>query len=421
MSSPLRRSLPLRGQPETTGPVAPKPFSQEWLSLPPERRSAPPRQRRRLPAPGWLPSERAVTIALVSLLILVSASMQTSTAPSVAGVAERDETGQVIGAGGGLPVATEESPTAEPTSAPAASTATTAATEVPPPTEIGLDQLILTSPTATKEPNEEAGDNPTAGMEGALLPKYRILAYYGHPHNENMGILGQFSKEELLAQLLDEARTYEAADPSRPVMPAFELIASVAQGDPQSDGSYLAHTDHETIWEYIEFTQEHDILLILDIQMGRTSVQDDFATVEEFLREPNVHLAIDPEFAMGPDEIPGQVIGGIDGADVTWAQKQLLAICEEYNLPPKVLIVHRFRPNMIRNDEKVKVMPGVQVVIDMDGFGTPDLKLETYRILITEKRPEFAGIKIFYDQDKPMMHAEDVLALDPPPDFIMFH
>lgn len=441
MSSPIRRSLPLRGQAENERPSGPKPFSREWLNLPPERQGPPP--RRRLGVPAWLPSERTLTITLVALLVLASTIIRTGWAPSVAGSGDQKNNPQVAGAGRLIettPTATVVVPavaTEGPVDAPTP-TETTAADPAELTDDGETDDSIsldgqgaggpvddeATEPAETPTDDESADQaratERTAAMEGALLPEHRILAYYGHPADENMGILGQFDMEELLAQLLDEAATYEAADPDRPVMPAFEVIASVAQNSPMSDGSWLGHTDHDTIMEYIEFTAEKDIILILDIQIGYTSVEEDMATVEEYLRYPQVHLAIDPEFSLSEPDIPGEVIGGVDGEEVTYAQERLVEICEEEGIPPKVLIVHRFRHEMIRDDEKVKPVEGVQLVIDMDGFGHPGLKMDSYKIFITDKDPEYAGIKIFYDQDEPVMTAAEVLDLRPPPDYVMY-
>ena len=162
--------------------------------------------------------------------------------------------------------------------------------------------LALASPTA-------AGTRSVGVGVGAdlvpLLPEHRIVAFYGHPNDVGMGIVGQFGKEELLEHLMDEVDAYERADSSRQVMPAIEIVFSVAQLDPGLDGKYILHTDDATMREYIEFTQEHNILLLIDIQFGKSTVQEEMALLEDYLAEPNVHLAIDPEFAWGRDRTPG--------------------------------------------------------------------------------------------------------------------
>jgi hypothetical protein len=273
----------------------------------------------------------------------------------------------------------------------------------------------------TSTPTEAAAVGSIADFpEGELLPDYRILAFYGHPHTPDLGILGQYSKQDLLDLLREEAAAYERADPDTPVMPAFEIIASVAQGDPGEDGTYLAQTDEETIRQYIQFTQEQGILLILDIQVGRTSVADEWEIIKKYMNEPNVHLAIDPEFAMGPDQVPSVDIGSVDAEDITFAQEQLAQIVEDDGLPPKVLIVHRFTDGMITNADELEAVDNVQLVVDADGFGDPESKIATYQLYSRDGGFKFSGIKLFYDQDHPLMQPEDVVGLDPPPNFVMY-
>jgi hypothetical protein len=235
-----------------------------------------------------------------------------------------------------------------------------------------------------------------------------------------MGILGIYDMDDLLEQLHDQGRAYEVADPSRPVVLAFELIGSVAQAEPGPDGSYLLWTDPATIRRFVEFTQANDILLIIDIQIGRTSVKEEMAIIEEFLLEPNVHLAIDPEFSMADGQVPNVDIGGVDAEDINYAQRELARIAGEHNLPPKLLIVHRFTDGMIRDSDEIDEVDNVQFILDFDGFGDPISKQEGYHLYANEDSVEHTGIKLFYDQDQPLMQPAEVLELDPPPDFIMY-
>ena len=253
-----------------------------------------------------------------------------------------------------------------------------------------------------------------------LLPAYRIVAYYGHPNDENMGILGQFSMQGLLGQLLDEAAAYERADAGRPVMPAFEIVYSVAQSDPGPDGKYLLHTDDATMREYIAFTQENNILLVIDIQLGKATIQEELAQIGDYLKEPNVHLAIDPEFAWGPEQIPGVDFGSVDAKDINYAQDELARVATENNLPPKLLIVHRFTDGMVTNINRVKAVEQVQFVLDFDGFGDPLNKEQGYQLYVRDSDVPFGGIKLFYDQDQPLMQPAEVVELDPSPDFVMY-
>ncbi|HEU0164740.1 MAG TPA: hypothetical protein VFQ54_06815, partial [Thermomicrobiales bacterium] len=200
-------------------------------------------------------------------------------------------------------------------------------------------------------------------------------------------------------------------------------IASVAQGTPQSDGKYIADTSAQVLDQYADFCDNHGILLFLDLQFGFRTVAEDTAGLEPWLRKPFVHLALDPEFHLTtPGEVPGQDLGAIDGSDVTWAQKYLVDLSKKYDLPPKVLIVHQFNYYSITNKDTIKRVPGVQLVIDEDGFGSPDLKKNTYDVIITQHPIEFNGIKLFYDpeRDDPLMTPAEVIKLDPSPDLIVY-
>ena len=386
-----------------------RPFSREWLAAPPAARAP---ARRRLPVfPGWVPSERILSGVLVMALVLIT----------------------VIASGGAAPttVARTGDPGGASIDAPDnGSSGQTQAVVAPPPSPTAADQAALapTSVPVVETPTllpgldltPATGGAQTGGDPRALLPNYRVLSYYGHPLNDSMGILGEYGKEDLLAQLLDEKEAYEAADPSRPVMPAFEVIATVAQNWDPGDGTYLLQTGDDIIDDYVAFTRENGIHLILDLQIGHSTVADEIARVERWLVEPHVHVALDPEFAMGPGEIPGTAIGGIDAADVAVAQQAIAAIVAANDLPPKLLVVHRFTEGMITNAEAIEPVAGVQTVIEFDGFGEPASKLEGYELFITEGNPEFGGIKLFYQQDSPLLTPADIVALDPPPDLVIY-
>jgi hypothetical protein len=278
-------------------------------------------------------------------------------------------------------------------------------------------------PTATLVPGINVGRATTAaGPDGAILPHFRILSFYGHPLNDAMGILGEYpnDKEGLLRKLREEAANYEAADPSRPVVPAFEVIASVGQDWPAEDNTYLMHTGADLIDEYADFCEENGLLLILDVQIGHSTVKAEIESVRKWLEKPFVHLALDPEFATPKGVAPGSDIGGIDASDVAYAQDALGQIVDEHGLPPKILIVHRFTEGMLRNDTQLEPIPGVQLVIDFDGYGEPAIKEELYRVFTGDRGVEFAGIKLFYRQDFPLLTPAEVVTLDPAPVLVIY-
>jgi len=257
--------------------------------------------------------------------------------------------------------------------------------------------------------------------DGALLPEYRILSYYGFPRVAEMGILGEYDMAELLPLLQGQAAEYEQADPSRPVKLAFEVITSVAQQWQQDDGSHLAYISMDRLQEYVDFTAENDLLLILDMQFGRKTVQEEVDAVREMLKYPHVHLALDPEFAIDEGEVPGTVVGQIDAADIQYALEELATISEENGIPPKMLIVHQFIESSITNREKIVPVPGVQLMLEIDGFGTPDEKRSTYAVLTSGSSIEYYGFKLLYTtEDDPRMTPSEVLSLDPIPDIVIY-
>lgn len=257
-----------------------------------------------------------------------------------------------------------------------------------------------------------------------LLPANRILTYYGFPTNPYMGILGEYGVNDdldgLRDALLTQAAEYDAADPSTPVAIGFEVIASVAQEDAGSDGMFLVYTDQEIIQQYVDYTAANGMLLFLDYQFGMHPVQDELDAFSPWLEYEHVHLALDPEFKMLPGEQPGVDLGSIVASDVIIAQELLATRCAELGLPPKVLVVHQFYYTMIQNKEQLAPIEGVQLVIDMDGHGDPDLKRESYAVVIAQEPIEFHGVKLFYPLDEPLMTALEVVSLDPAPHWVCY-
>ena len=255
---------------------------------------------------------------------------------------------------------------------------------------------------------------------GSLFPDNRVLLYYGFPGNPNMGILGEYEPAKVLELLQEEAARYQAADPGRNVKIGFEMIASVAQGDAGQEGKYIADASRAQLDEYTQFTADNDMLLFFDVQMGFREPYEDYSGLEEWLLNPHVHLGIDPEFHMREGELPGQHIGQVTAEEVTEAQNWLAKLAADNNLPAKTLIVHQFHHSMIENKDQIAPVAGVDLVIDMDGWGPPDMKRETYQVVITQEPIEYHGVKHFYQQDDPLMTPEEIVALDPTPDLVIF-
>jgi len=393
-------------------PDGPRPFSSEWLAG--DTPADPPRAAYRLPA--WIPTGRTVSTGILIIVSIAAASaallggnraMFTTPAPT-----------QTLFLPAQAP-AVSDPVNVEPTLGVAAPTAPAIVASDTSDSGNG-SQAVPEFARAPELSADLAAPVASAPADAPLLPDYRIVTFYGHPHDPGMGIVGEHEIEELADILREEAANYAAADPSRPVIPGLELIATVAQRVPGSDGTYILDTDTETLTEYIDFAAEHGMVVILDLQVGRGTVAAEIEKVRDLLARPNVHLAIDPEFAVAESEIPGEYIGSIDAESITYAQKALAEISATNGIPPKMLIVHQFREDMIRGKNQLAAVPGVQLVIDADGYGAPELKTAVYNFLVRDEPIEFAGVKVFYGQDVPLMTPQEILALVPAPDVIIY-
>ncbi|HXT47027.1 MAG TPA: hypothetical protein VN717_00225 [Gemmatimonadaceae bacterium] len=260
----------------------------------------------------------------------------------------------------------------------------------------------------------------THRLPGSIFPGCRVVAYYGNPMSKRMGILGEINSDSMLARLAKQAAAYAAVDSTRPVLPALELIATVAQAGPGQSGLYRARMPDTLIERVMGWAEAHHYLVILDIQTGRSTMAAEMVPLMKYLSRPYVHLALDPEFSIGTKRVPGKVIGRIDAADVNAVSSVLAALVDSLALPPKMLIVHRFTTPMLSNHEKIRLDPRVQIVIDMDGFGPPRLKYGSYKAYVHDRPVQFAGFKVFYKNDKPMLTPAQVLELDPVPLFVMY-
>ncbi|MBP9897278.1 MAG: hypothetical protein KBF28_02825 [Gemmatimonadales bacterium] len=254
----------------------------------------------------------------------------------------------------------------------------------------------------------------------ALLPKHRIIAYYGNPLSTRMGILGEIPPEQMMARLEETAKRWEAADTSRPVLRALHLIVTVAQAHPGERGLYRLQHGDALIGKVAAWADSRGWLLFLDVQAGRSPIAAEIPRLLPWLRRPNVHLGIDPEFAMPPGKVPGKRIGTLDASDVNQVQALLAKLVDEAGIPPKILVVHRFTEGMLTRERDVTLDPRVQVVIDADGFGAPALKQNIFGLVVTRRPVQFAGLKLFYKNDKPMLTLAQVLAMQPIPLYIQY-
>ena len=262
-------------------------------------------------------------------------------------------------------------------------------------------------------------------VDGAILPFKRIIAYYGNLYSKKMGILGELPPKEMWAKLDSEVKAWEKADSLTPVQPAIHYIAVVAAGFPGKDGKYRLRMPDDQIDYALALAEEVNGIVFVDLQVGLSDIRTEIPLLEKYLSMPQVHLALDPEFDMPAGSPPGEVIGTMNAADVNWAAEYLAKLVRQYNLPPKILVIHRFTQDMLVHSDAIQPLPEVQIVIDMDGWGEPAKKKNTYAHVITAEPVQFTGFKLFYKNDlKPpsthLMTPEEILDLTPAPIYIQY-
>ncbi len=262
-------------------------------------------------------------------------------------------------------------------------------------------------------------------LPGALLPFNRIVAFYGNLYSTRMGILGELPKDQMLKKLKQEVDKWQAADTSIPVLPGLHYIAVTAQGQPGKDGKHRLRMPFHQIDTIVNWAKEINAQVFLDVQVGGSTVRDEVPQLETYLKMPNVHLGIDPEFSMKNGETPGTKIGTFNADDINNAIDFLAGIVKANNLPPKILIVHRFTQGMITDYKRIKKLPEVQVVIDMDGWGDKILKTSSYQRYIYKEPVQFTGFKLFYKNDikkdkQGLFQPAELLRFTPKPIYIQY-
>ncbi len=250
-----------------------------------------------------------------------------------------------------------------------------------------------------------------------IFPNFRVVAYYGAPQNHELGALGIGSPDAAGRRLRKQATTY--ARKTRPVMLAFELIATVANADAGEDGLYRTRQSDAVIRRYLRAARRAKALLLLDIQPGHADFMDEVRHLDRWLREPDVGLALDPEWHT-PDAQPGSVIGSVTAATVNDVSAHLAKIVRDGNLPEKLFVVHQFTANMIRGKAQVVQRPGLATTMNVDGFGDRANKVAKYREFTHDGTHFRRGFKLFYEEDSGLMRPRSVVALQPPPDLVVY-
>jgi hypothetical protein len=234
---------------------------------------------------------------------------------------------------------------------------------------------------------------------------------------------------ELYGDLATKAKAIEERgvlyDDGRPVLPVFELIAVVVQAWPGADRKYRRRVDSSVVADYLRAAREARALLLLNIQPGRSDFLTEAKSFEAFLREPDVGLALDPEWAMRPQQLPGEVFGQTTGAAVNGVVDYLAGLVAAGNLPEKVLVFHEVTEKVVRDEISIRAQPGVAIVKSVDGLGSAPSKKATYAYLMKHLGTGVhSGFKLFFQEDTQngarLMTPQQVLNLSPQPEYVMY-
>ncbi len=234
-----------------------------------------------------------------------------------------------------------------------------------------------------------------------------------------MGILGRLEDKALADGLKKQADAYAAVTQKR-VIPAYELVTIIGQPQPGRDGRYRRRESYAVIDRMLQAARAAGFKLILDVQTGHSRVLDELSYLSRYLQEPDVYLALDPEFSMGDGGVPGQRIGMMRADEVNDAIDVLEYVQARYNLPRKVLMVHQFTMAMLPDKEKIWRSSAIDVVLVADGFGPPALKRHTYSMVLRQRALAFSGFKLFYIQDTDLLQPSQVLSLSPAPSVVIY-
>jgi hypothetical protein len=251
----------------------------------------------------------------------------------------------------------------------------------------------------------------------SVLPEHRVVAFYGAPQSRRLGALGIGTPRGAARRLARQAREYRGED--RGELPALELITVIANADPGDDGMYRARQTDAVIKRYLRAARRAKALLLLDIQPGRSDFFTETTRLEKWLKEPDVGLALDPEWRVAEGQVPGQVIGQVSSREVNATSAWLAQLVKDKGLPEKLFVIHQFTDDMV-DHTRLKLREGLDMVLNVDGFGGREIKRAKYRNFARQAPDFHHGFKLFYEEDTDLMTARQVLRMRPRPELVVY-
>ena len=261
---------------------------------------------------------------------------------------------------------------------------------------------------------------PRGGRD--VFPRYRLVGYAGVTGASTLGRLGTGPLDQRVTEIERRAKPYAAG---REILPVVEVIATVVQGSPGRDGEYRVRLTDAQIAKYHKAARKHRAVMLLNLQPGRSESITETKAFQKWLKEPDVGVALDPEWAMDRGQRPGGVYGHTTGAELDEVARYLSGLVKQYNLPEKVMVYHQVARSVVRKESDLKDHDGVVAIKSVDGLGHPGPKKNTYRV-VNKTTPKFVhvGFKLFFTEDRRhggrLMTPNEVLGLKPPPEYVMF-
>ncbi|GAW51318.1 MULTISPECIES: hypothetical protein [unclassified Nocardioides] len=287
----------------------------------------------------------------------------------------------------------------------------------PPPTEVETPADDASAPAPTTRPTDPRPATLPDGGTRVFGGHHVLVAYYGTAQTGAMGVLGETDPDTMDARLHRAAAPFRR--PGQPVRHVYELIVTIADASAGPDGDYSHDIPRAEVERYVRAAHRNHALLLLDIQPGRSPFPDVVKRWAWALRDPWVGLALDPEWRMGPHQVPAHTVGQVSAREVNRTSWWLARLTRAQGLPEKLFVLHQFRTDMVARIAQVKSRPGLAMVQHVDGFGTPRQKLATYHA-VARPRQFTMGFKLFYDEDVHRMGAPQVRAVRPTVRFVSF-
>ncbi|MCU1692461.1 MAG: hypothetical protein JWM64_1552 [Frankiales bacterium] len=271
--------------------------------------------------------------------------------------------------------------------------------------------------TVTTAPVGPPQQLPRGGR--SIFPKHVVVAYYGTAGTGALGVLGETGPEVAARRTLQAAIPFQPAA-GKPVLPAFELITTVAAARPGPDGLYSTRLPVAEVMRYVEVARKNKMLVILDFQPGRAEFLDQVEQYEQALLQPEVGVALDPEWKLTADQRPLRQIGSSGATPINNVSSYLANLTLKNRLPEKIFMIHQFKSYQLPDRDRIVDRPGLATVLHVDGFGSQGSKKETYGILHS-RTPQFVNaFKLFYDEDTDLMTPAEAMALVPQPQLITY-